>query len=304
MILTHSHEHHRHAVAPTNVDAKFVVGIVLNLAFVVVQVVVGLSIHSLSLLSDAGHNFADVGTLAISLVAFRLLKVKANKHYTYGYRKATVLTALFNAMVLMVSIGAILYEAAHRLLNPEPMPGMTIAIVAAVGVLVNATSAFLFFRDRDKDINIKSAYLHLLSDALLSLAIVVGGVVIYYTHWFWVDSVMSVVVAIIILLSTWSLLRDSVRLSLDGVPHSINFDDVRLTALKFKGIKDFHHIHIWAISTTENALTAHVVLEKDMNHEKQKKIIRELKHELQHRGIQHFTLETEMENEPCESLPC
>lgn len=300
---THSHQHH-HAVAPTNVDAKFVVGIVLNLAFVVIQVVVGLSIHSLSLLSDAGHNFADVGTLAISLLAFRLLKVKSNKQYTYGYRKTSVLTALFNAMVLMVSIGAILYEAAHRLLYPEPMPGMTIATVAAVGVFINAASAFLFFRNKDIDINIKSAYLHLLSDALLSLAIVVGGVVIYYTHWFWVDSVMSVVVAIIILLSTWSLLRDSVRLSLDGVPHSINFDEVRLTALKFKGIKDFHHIHIWAISTTENALTAHVVLEKDIEHERQKQIIRELKHELQHKGVQHITLEVEAEDEPCEAVPC
>jgi cobalt-zinc-cadmium efflux system protein len=303
MIHTHSHEHH-HEVAPNDLNTKFVFGIALNLLFVVVQVSVGLSIHSLSLLSDAGHNFADVGTLAISLLAFRLLKVKSTKQYTYGYRKTSVLTALFNAMVLMVSIGAILYEAAHRFLNPEPMPGMTIAIVAAVGVLINAASAFLFFRDKDKDINIKSAYLHLLSDALLSLAIVVGGVVIYYTHWFWVDSVMSVVVAIIILFSTWSLLRDSVRLSLDGVPHSIDLDDVRKTALVRKGIRDFHHIHIWAISTTENALTAHVVLETDIDHEQQKKIIRELKHELQHRGIQHITLEIEMENEPCESQPC
>jgi cobalt-zinc-cadmium efflux system protein len=301
--MPHHHSHH-HSGTTANVNAKFTVGIVLNLAFVVFQVIVGLSIHSLSLLSDAGHNFADVGTLAISLLAFRLLKVKSNKRYTYGYRKTSVLTALFNAMVLMVSIGAILYEAAHRFLNPEPMPGLTISVVASVGVLINTASAFLFFHDKDKDINIKSAYLHLLSDAILSLAIVVGGIIIYYTHWFWVDSAMSVIVAIIILFSTWSLLRDSVRLSLDGVPQSINFDDVLKTALQMKGVKNFHHIHIWAISTTENALTGHLVLAKELNQDESKIVIRELKHELQHKGVQHITLETEVEDEPCETRPC
>lgn len=207
-------------------------------------------------------------------------------------------------MVLMVSVGAILYEAVHRFLNPEPVPGSTIAIVAAIGVLINAASAFLFFQDKDTDINIKSAYLHLLSDALLSLAIVIGGVVIYYSHWFWIDSVMSIVAAFLILFSTWALLRDGVRLSLDGVPQSIDFDDIRKTALRVEGVKDFHHIHIWAISTTQNALTAHVVLEKQTDYQQQKNIIRELKHELQHKGIQHITLETEIENEPCETIPC
>ncbi|MFM8912961.1 MAG: cation diffusion facilitator family transporter [Flammeovirgaceae bacterium] len=296
----HSHQH----TLPGKISQSFLIGIALNLTFVVFQIFVGLSIHSLALLSDAAHNFADVGTLALSLLAFWLLKVKSNKQYTYGYKKTSVLTALFNAMVLMVSIGAILFEAAHRFLNPETMPGLTIAWVALVGVAVNALSAFLFFKEKDKDLNVKSAFMHLMADAMLSLAVALGGVVIYFTHWYWVDSALSVLVAIVILFTTWKLLKDSVRLSLDGVPVSIDFDDVRNTVLHTPGVRDLHHLHIWAISTTENALTAHVVLDKEMTRTQQFSTIRELKHRLQHKEIQHVTVETELEGELCDGVPC
>lgn len=300
----HSHHHHDHASKLTSMNLAFIIGISLNLLLVVVQVIVGLFIHSLSLLSDAGHNFADVGALAISLLAFRLLKVKSNKQYTYGYKKVSVLTALFNAMVLLVSIGAILYEAAHRFLNPEPMPGLTIAIVAGAGIVINTVSALFFLRDKDKDLNIKSAYLHLMADAVISLGLVVGGIVIYYTNWFWIDSLLSVIVAVVIMVGTWQLLKDSVRLSLDGVPHDIDLDQIKATALKVNGVKGFHHIHIWAISTTENALTAHLVLSENVTHEQEQNIKHELRHELEHKNIQHITLETERENEPCEMAAC
>jgi len=280
------------------------VGIALNFLFVVIEVVVGLFIHSLSLLSDAGHNLADVGALALSLLAFRMLKVKANDNYTYGYRKTSILVALFNAMVLLVSIGAIVYEAIHRFLNPEPMPGITIAIVAAVGIAINASTALLFFRDKDKDMNIKSAYLHLLSDAVVSLGLVAGGVVIYYTHWFWVDSLLSIVVAAVILLSTWRLLKDSLRLSLDGVPVDINLEDIKTIARAVEGVKDLHHIHIWAISTTENALTAHLVLNQNTGTEQEQHIKQHIKHELVHKNIHHITLETEREDELCGQTIC
>jgi cobalt-zinc-cadmium efflux system protein len=301
---THHHHHNDHAAKLTNVNTAFIVGITLNLLLVVVQIVAGLFIHSLSLLSDAGHNFADVGALAISLLAFRLLKVKSNKQYTYGYRKVSVLTALFNAMVLLVSIGAILYEAAHRLLNPEPMPGMIIAIVSGAGIIINTVSALFFLRDKDNDLNIKSAYLHLMADAVISFGLVVGGIVIYYTNWFWIDSLLSVVVAVVIMVSTWQLLKDSVRLSLDGVPHDIDLDQIKATAMKVNGVKGFHHIHIWAISTSENALTAHLVLAQDATHEQEQDIKHHLRHELEHKNIQHITLETEREDEPCEVVAC
>ena len=267
-----------------------------------IEVGVGLYIHSLSLLSDAGHNLADVGALALSLFAFQLLKVKSNKKFTYGYRKTSILVALFNAMVLLVSIGAILYEAAHRFFNPEPVQGKIIAIVAAIGIVINATTALLFFREKEKDINIKSAYLHLMSDAIVSAGLIVGGIIIIYTNWFWMDAVLSIVVAFTILFSTWRLLKDSLRLSLDGVPENINVEEIKKIALEVAGIKDLHHLHIWAISTTENALTAHIIVDEKITLQEADKIKHNLKHELQHHNIQHITLEVETKN--CEQKNC
>lgn len=275
------------------------IGIALNLIFVVVEVAAGLWTHSLSLLSDAGHNLADVGSLALSLLAFRLVKVKPTEQYTYGYRKTSIIVALFNAMVLMVSIGAITYEAAHRFFNPEPLPGGIIAIVAGIGILVNAGSALLFARHKETDLNVKSAYLHLLSDALFSFAIVLGGLLILYTGWFWIDSVLSIATALVILFSTWKLLKDSLRLSLDGVPADIDFTDIKAAATNLAGVAGLHHIHVWAISTTENALTAHLVLKKDVTIAQEQDIKHELRHALQHQNIHHITLETEREDCPC-----
>jgi cobalt-zinc-cadmium efflux system protein len=299
----HHHDHH-HAEPLTNVNTAFIVGITLNFLFVIIEVIVGLFIHSLSLLSDAGHNLADVGALALSLLAFRLLKVKSNENYTYGYRKTSILVALFNAMVLLVSIGAIVYEAAHRFLNPEPIPGTTIAWVAGIGIIINTVTALMFLRNKEKDLNQKSAYLHLMSDAVVSLGLVIGGIIIFYTNWFWIDSVLSIVIAVVILLSTWRLLKDSLRLSLDGVPKNIQVDDIKATAIKVTGVIDLHHIHIWAISTTENALTAHLVLQQDTTTEQEQKIKHKLKHEFEHKNIHHITLETERENEDCETEVC
>ena len=300
----HEHNHHHGPAKLTSINSAFIIGIILNFSFVIIEVFEGLNIHSLSLLSDAGHNLADVGALALSLLAFRLLKVRPNENYTYGYRKTSIIVALFNAMVLLISIGAIAYEAIHRFLNPEPIPGTTIAIVAGIGILINALSALLFFRGKDDDINIKSAYLHLLSDAIVSLGLVIGGIIIFYTKWFWIDSILSLVVAIVILFSTWRLLKDSLRLSLDGVPSSIQIDDIKLSSLKIDGLKDLHHIHVWALSTTENALTAHIVLAQNATFEEESKIKHKLKHLFEHKNIHHVTLETERENEPCEAIDC
>jgi cobalt-zinc-cadmium efflux system protein len=303
MAHEHSHDHHK-PVALTDVNNAFIIGILLNLAFVVVEVVAGFWVHSLSLLSDAGHNLADVGTLALSLLAFKLMKVRSNERYTYGYRKTSIIVALFNGMLLMVSIGAIVYEAVHRLLQPEPLPGKTIALVAGIGIFVNGLTALLFLRNKDKDINIKSAYLHLLSDAAVSLALVIGGIIIWYTNWFWLDSALSIVVAIVIFLSSWGLMKDSLRLSLDGVPSDIDIAELKSIALKVAGVKDFHHIHVWAISTTENAMTAHMVIKQQITVEEEQKIKKELKHLFLHEEIHHITIETEWENERCDEKQC
>jgi len=300
----HDHSHHGHGhgqiMELRSVNTAFIVGIVLNLLFVVIEAVVGLVIHSLSLLSDAGHNLADVASLGLSLFAFRMMKVKSNTVYTYGYKKTTVLVALLNGGILLVSIGAILYESVHRLILPEPLPGKTISIVAAIGIAINTITALLFFRDRERDLNIKGAFLHLMSDAAVSAALVIGGIIIIYTKWFWIDPLLGILVAVMIVFSTWGLLRDSLRLSLDAVPQGIDLRAVQAAIEKIAGVRDFHHIHIWALSTTENALTGHVVLKREIGMEEQEKIKKEIKHLLLHLNIQHVTLETETETLACE----
>jgi cobalt-zinc-cadmium efflux system protein len=302
--MGHHHDHNHAHMHTSGINAAFIIGIILNFIFVIVEIVAGFSIHSLSLISEAGHNLADVGALALSLLAFRMMKVKSTDQYTYGYRKTSILVALFNAVVLILSIGAIVYEAAHRFFNPEPLPGKTIAFIAAIGIVINGTSALFFKREKNQDLNIKGAYLHLLSDALLSLGLVLGGIVIYFTNWYWLDSVLSIVIACIILFNTWSLFKDSLRLSLDGVPADIHLDDIKSIAAKIPGIKDIHHVHVWALSTTENALTAHIKLDQSITSKNEQKIKHELKHALEHQNIRHVTLETEREDDPCESGEC
>jgi cobalt-zinc-cadmium efflux system protein len=305
MSMEHNHSNsHGLTGEQTKVNNAYIIGISLNFIFVVIEVTVGLFVNSLSLLSDAGHNFADVVALALSLLAFRLMKVRSNEKYTYGYRKTSILVALFNTMFLLVSIGAIVYEAVHRIFNPSPTSGGTIAIVAAIGIIINSITALMFLSNKDKDINIKSAYLHLMSDALISAGIVAGGILIYYTNWFLIDSIFSILVAVAILFGAWRLLRSSIRLSLDGVPGYISMDDIVATAMKIKGVKGIHHIHIWAISTTENALTAHLVLQPETNSEDEQIIKNDLKHQFAHKNIHHITLETEKGDIDCETITC
>jgi cobalt-zinc-cadmium efflux system protein len=285
-------------------NTAFVMGIFLNLGFVIIEVVAGFYNHSLSLLSDAGHNLADVGALALSLFAFKLLKVKSTNQYTYGYKKTSILVALLNSVVLLISIGIIAYEGIHRLFKPQNIPGLTISLIAGIGIIINFASARLFFKQKESDINVKAAYLHLLSDAVVSVGIVIGGLMMYYLKWFWLDPAISIIIAFVILVSTWHLLKQSLRLSLDGVPENVSLEEIRSIASKMEGVKNIHHIHVWAMSTTENALTAHLVLSADINPQQQTKIKYDLKHALEHKNIHHVTLETESENEPCETEDC
>src|SRR5579862_2416885 len=300
----HGHGHHHHSVDIQDVNRAFVIGIILNFVFVIIEVVIGIGIHSLSLLSDAGHNLADVASLAMALIAIRLTKVKANEKFTYDYKKTTILVALLNAGILLISIGAISYEAVQRIIHPEPLPGRTISIVAAIGILINASTALLFFRSKANDLNVRSAFMHLISDAIVSAGLVVGGLIIYYTGIYRIDSLLSIVIAVVIVLSTWQLLKDSLRLSLDGVPEGIDLGKVRSNVGRISGVRDFHHIHVWAISTTENALTGHLVVDKNADMQSIEDIKHNVKHELEHLKINHATLEVETDNAPCEELDC
>lgn len=301
--MSHDHTHgHALPAATTGLNRAFILGIALNLGFVVVEFVVGFITGSLALVSDAGHNLSDVASLALSLVAFRLARVKPTQQYTFGYRKSTILISLLNALILLLAVGAIGYEAIRRFSRPEPVEGSTIAIVAGIGIVVNAVSAFLFFKDKEKDLNVKGAYLHLLADAVVSLGAVIAGLIIAGTGWYWVDPLISLAIIIVIVYSTWGLLRSSLRLSLDGVPPGIDLEKVREAALKVPGVKDIYHIHIWAMSTTENALTAHVLVDGGLAGGELDRLKAALRHELEHLDIRHATLETNSEPLPQTSL--
>lgn len=297
------HDHHHHAVDFKHVSRLFIIGIALNLAFVLVEFGAGLISNSLALISDAGHNLSDVASLALALGAFKLLTFKATEKFTYGYRKASILISLLNAIILLIAVGSIGYESIYRFIAPQPVKSGVIIWVASVGIIINSLSALLFLRKKEEDLNIKGAYLHLVVDALVSVGVVVSGIIISYTQWYWIDPLISLIIMIVIVMSMWNLLRDSLSLSLDAVPKNIEIEMVRKAALKLSGIKDIHHIHVWAISTAENALTAHLVLNESISHEEVSRLKNKFKHELQHLGIQHATIETEIAecpNDHCE----
>ena len=298
--MSHEHSHqHSHTINAESLNKAFIIGIVLNLAFVVIEFAAGFWFDSLALLSDAGHNLSDVVSLVLALLAFRLAKVKANERYTYGYKKSTILVSLLNAVILLVAVGAIVIESIHKLSNPAVVPGGAIAWVAGVGVLINAFTAFLFMKDKEKDLNVKGAYLHMAADALVSVGVLVAGIVISRTDWYIIDPIIGLIVAVVILISTWNLLHDSLRLTLDGVPTSIDSQKVVEAIRALPGVDDVHHIHIWSISTTENALTAHIVLKQPEGMQEVKHLIR---HRLEDFGIGHATLEFEVPGEHCEAV--
>ena len=297
------HHHHDHTPKLDHLNSAFIIGIVLNSVFVVLEVVAGLWSHSLSLLTDAGHNLSDVAGLALALLAFKLSKVSSNQDYTYGYKRSTIIVSFFNALILFVAVGFIGYEAVMRFIHQEAVAGGTMAWVAFAGIGINGFTAWLFVKDKDKDLNVKGAYLHMAVDAIVSFGVVISGIIIYFTHLYWIDSAVSLIVAIVILRGTWSLLIDSLRLEMDGVPKEMDLEKIKQELMKAKGVVDVHHVHVWALSTTENALTAHLVI--DQNSVPSFDAIKhDLRHRLEHLSISHSTFEPEFTDEKCLHVDC
>lgn len=294
----HSH-HHAHSHTLTSLNKAFLWGIALNAGFVVVEFAVGLWYGSMGLLSDAGHNLSDVASLLLAMLAFRLAQAHATPKYTYGYKKSTVLISLLNSVILLIAVGVIIAESIGRMLYPEPVVGGAIAWTAGIGVVVNGFTAWLFLKDKERDLNVKGAYLHMAADALVSVGVLVSGVVISWTGWTLIDPIVGLAVAGVIVASVWSLTRDSLRLSLDGVPAGIDVAELEQRMRAVPGVQAVHHIHVWALSTTENALTAHVVL---ADFSELERIKRALKSEAAHSGISHATLEFETASERCVDL--
>lgn len=287
----HEHHHHHHELSADAVKGRaFLFGIVLNTLFVIGEFAAGFLFQSMGLLADAGHNLGDVSGLLISLAAFLLARKRHCQNYTYGFRKSTIWASLLNAAILLVAVGVIMTECIRKFLSPAEVGGWPIIITAGIGVVINGLTAFLFIREKEHDLNVKGAYLHMLADTLVSVGVVLSGVLILWTGWNIVDPLIGLVIAVVILFSTWGLLKESVRLAMDGVPEGIQVDDIREHLLEDPNVKAIHHLHIWPISTTENALTAHVVL----NDLEQLDATRARLHEeLAEHGISHATLEFE-----------
>lgn len=299
----HGHEHHDHhrLSLSDSVGTTFIIAILLNLIFVAIEAAVGFTHHSLGLLSDAGHNLGDVFSLILALIAFRLAKVRSNRKYTYGYKKSTVLISLTNALILFVAVGMILLESLRKLQHPAPVDGIAVTWTAAVGILINGATAWMLMKGQKGDLNVRGAFLHMLSDTLVSVGVVISGIIIHFSGLTVIDPIIGIAISLIILWSTWHLFRESLKLSLDGVPDSIDREQVREALLASPHVQDVHHLHIWAISTTQTALTAHLVLDRMDAADEAKALAKE---KLQSLGIHHSTLETETAASPCCDPAC
>jgi len=298
----HGHGHRRAHRAAGGFGRAFSIGIALNVAFVVVEAVAGWRADSLALLSDAGHNLSDVLSLALAWGAATLATRKPSARFTYGLRGTTIMAAFANALLLMIACGAIGLEAIARLRNPAPVASDVVIVVAAIGVVVNGVSAALFASGRHHDLNVRGAFLHLAGDAAVSLGVVAAAIAMRYTGWLWLDPAASLVIVVVIVWTTWSLFRDSLGLSLHGVPAAIRLEEVRAYLASLPGVVEVHDLHVWGMSTTDVALTAHLVIPGG---ERGDAFLARVCHELDHRfGIAHATLQIEVgDGEPCALAP-
>lgn len=259
----HSHDHdhgHHHHHEVKNFNKIFFIGISLNTIFVIVEVLYGVWSNSLALIADAGHNLSDVFGLALAWLAFWFSKKKPSEKFTYGYRRSSILSALANAMLLLIAVGAIAWEALRRFQSISEVQSQTVMLVSFIGILINGFTAYLFMADQKHDLNLKGAYLHMLADALISAGVLISGFIIFKTQADWIDPLISIVISLIIVYGTWSMLTHSFRLALDAVPENINYSSVKKYFTEIKGIEQVHDLHIWALSTTETALTVHLIL--------------------------------------------
>jgi len=300
---THSHDHsgHGHAHAPKTFGAAFAIGTALNLALVLVEVAFGVLSNSLALISDGVHNFSDVLGLLLAWGGSWLAKRRPSDSRTYGYRRASILAALGNAALLFAATGAIIIEAIRRFAEAPPVASATVLWVAGTAIVINTATAFLFLGGREHDLNIKSAFLHMAGDAAVSLGVVIAALLIGWTGWLWLDPSVSILIAVVILWSSWGLMHEALNLALDAVPSSINRGAVESYLASLPDVSEVHDLHIWAMSTTETALTVHLVRPHT---EMDDQFLADTAHELEHRfRIHHATIQIETGSGECRLAP-
>lgn len=293
--MKHHHDHsehgHGHSHGPPSNNAAFAIGVILNLGFVVAEVVYGIAAHSLALISDAGHNLSDVFGLLLAWGAMHLTKSLPTKHRTYGWRRSSILAALINAIILLIVVGGIAVEAIRRFAHPDTVAGGTVMAVAAAGIVINTISACLFLTGRKHDLNLKGAFLHMASDAAVSAGVVIAAFIIRLTGWQWLDPAVSLAIGVVITWGTWGLLRASINMSMDAVPEGIDPNAVEAYLRALSGVTGVHDLHIWAMSTTEVALTVHLMIEQWPHDDR---FLHDVCHELEERfGIGHATTQLE-----------
>jgi len=292
--MSHSHHHHHHHEIH-NYNRSFGIGIALNVIFVIIEVGYGLYADSLALIADAGHNLSDVMSLMLAWGANYLATKQPTHQRTYGLRKVTIMASLLSSVLLFVALGGIAWESIERLSSPQFVNGGVIITVAAIGVVINTATALLFVKGQKHDLNIRAAYLHMAADAAISLGVVIAGIAIMLTDWIWLDPAISLVIVIAILLSTWNLLRDSIDLSIDAVPQGINVSEIKNYLLDLENISDLHDLHVWALSTTETALTVHLATTNEViDNRFLQKIQEDLHH---HFNIVHATIQIENQSD-------
>ena len=290
----HDHTGLGHTHAPSSFGRAFAIGTALNIGYIIVQVIFGIAAHSLALVADAGHNLGDVLGLVLAWWASHLTKQPATDQRTYGMRRSSILAALANAIFLLVAVGGISWEAIRRFGDKSAVAGWTVIWVAGIGVIINLGTALLFQAGREGDLNIRGAFLHMAADAAVSFGVVIAGAIILFTGWHWLDPTVSLLINAIIVYGTWGLLRDSFNLAMDAVPPGVNVADVRRYLQSIPTITDAHHLHIWALSTTETALTVHLVKPDPLDDDG---VLRRINQELTERfGIGHATIQLEREN--------
>jgi cobalt-zinc-cadmium efflux system protein len=294
----HDHKHglgHHHHPTPQNFTFAFALAIALNLAFTLIQAGYAFYAHSMSLLADAGHNLGDVLGLSIAAIAMWLVARKASDKYSYGFKRTTILAAVINALILLCAVAVIITESIHKLFEPQIVNEKVVIIVALLGIAVNGSTALLFMRGQD-DLNIRAAFLHLISDAFVSFGVVVTGALLLWTHWYWLDPIVGILIAITIFLGTWKLLRQSVDMILDAVPHTVDRPSIERFLLSEPNIVAIHDLHIWGLSTKETALTAHLLVAKEPAFTDAQ--LHKIHHDLEHHfKIKHATLQIEHEDQ-------
>jgi cobalt-zinc-cadmium efflux system protein len=295
--MEHTHNHAGH-----NFEKSIVIGIILNFIFIIIEFVSGFISNSMALIADAGHNFSDVLSLVLAWISIWMIRKNSSRKFTYGFKKGSILIALVNALLLMFALGIITFEAIKRFYTVNEVGGKTIIIVASIGIIINGFTALLFMKGRKDDLNIKGVFLHMLTDTLVSFAVVVSGVLIMFFDLPWIDSAISLIVVVVIFIGTWNLLKDALKLSIDAVPSHIEFDKVYKYFKEIKGIVDVHDLHIWALSTSQNALTVHLVVSESGSSEG---FIMNINNELKSKfNISHSTIQIENKNDCCLEQNC